>query len=141
MAAFPNLPTILYDDAAGIQTIKGLIEHNNINAKYCSHRETLLHWAARRNFPNIVRYLIDSGALVNELDRYGGTPLFDAINSGNMDMVKYLLENGANVEYRNRSHQTVSEYACAKGYYDIADYIDRFEYVLPIKGVHCDDRG
>jgi ankyrin domain protein len=67
----------------------------------------------------IAKLLIDSGADVNAPDRDGGVPLHRAAYNGNLEIVRYLVEHGAEVNPRNFSvlqsaiqgkHQDVIEY-------------------------------
>jgi len=95
----------------------------NIDAKY-GHGLTLLCYASSWGHFDIVKYLVESGATVNTYDEFGYSPLFNAlncqhgdwlatanylvdkgadpslplfpaINSGDIETIKYLLENGA----------------------------------------------
>ena len=50
------------------------------------------------------RDLLKSGAAVNTVDRRGFTPLTWAAASGNLEMVRLLLENGAINEHRSFPH-------------------------------------
>lgn len=61
-----------------------------------SLQDQLLNAIARENIFEIST-LITSGALVNELYSQGWTPLAYAIESESYQIVKLLLENGANV--------------------------------------------
>ncbi len=51
-----------------------------------------LHYAARRESYNIVKFLVDSGADVNAQDEYGFTPLHEAVLSDNGHIVFYLVD-------------------------------------------------
>lgn len=61
-----------------------------------SLQEQLLSAIARENIFEISS-LLSSGDLVNEMDSQGWTPLVRAIEIGNDEIVKLLLENGADV--------------------------------------------
>lgn len=45
----------------------------------------------------MTRYLLDSGAFIDIVNRSHETPLYYAFNTGNAAVVQYLLESGANV--------------------------------------------
>jgi len=50
---------------------------------------------------DLVEYLVEHGVNINKEKWNGGTPLFDACESGNKEeLVKYLLENGADINKR-----------------------------------------
>ena len=78
---------------------------------------TLLHMAARLHLPDVVRLLVKAGAKLNALDRDGMSPLREAIdvhafdntpakiaerNAGALEIVKLLVDAGANTDGRNR---------------------------------------
>ena len=58
---------------------------------------TPLHFAAWSNCPGVAQLLIDYGADVNTQPDKTGIPLLLAAHKGNYSMVKFLLENGADV--------------------------------------------
>ena len=78
---------------------------------------TLLHMAARLHLPDFVRLLLKAGAKLNALDRDGMSPLREAIdvhafdntpakiaarNAGALEIVRLLVDAGANTDGRNR---------------------------------------
>ena len=59
-----------------------------------------LHEAANHGFVEIVQYLLDKGALVDDRggEHCGGvTPLHDACSCGNINVVELFVARGANV--------------------------------------------
>lgn len=58
-------------------------------------RRTALHVAACEGRKDVVALLLSRGANVNHQDRWGSTPLADAIHYKNYDVCKLLEENGA----------------------------------------------
>ena len=68
---------------------------------------TLLGLAARKGFLGIARILTAAGADVNQIssDRHN-TPLMDAASEGHLDLVRYFVENGADLEVESKSGQT-----------------------------------
>ena len=54
-----------------------------------------MHLAAAEGHLKAVEFLLNSGVKPNEKDRWGGTPLEDAINGKHDDIVVLLKENGA----------------------------------------------
>jgi ankyrin repeat protein len=53
---------------------------------------TPLHWACQEGHLNIIKKLVDKGALVNVLDQGGFTPLRLAVGSGNTRVFNFLLK-------------------------------------------------
>ena len=65
-----------------------------------SDGDTALHYAARQDEADVVgvvRVLIDAGAGIDTVDRYGLSPLLWASESGARNVVKMLVEAGAGV--------------------------------------------
>ncbi|XP_019857514.1 PREDICTED: ankyrin repeat domain-containing protein 39 homolog, partial [Amphimedon queenslandica] len=56
---------------------------------------------------------------VNALDKNNRTPLFDAIDSDNIEIVEVLLNNGAKTDVVDKSGETPLHYACMTGKADI----------------------
>lgn len=54
-----------------------------------------LHIAASEGHLELCQYLIESGAQVNRSDRWGGSPLNDALRHRHMPVVDYLKRMGA----------------------------------------------
>jgi len=95
MAKRINLP----DFTGDLDVVKNLIESKTItiDEQFGYYHETLLHYAARREWPSIVEYLVESGADIEAVDKDMHTPLFDAACSPMLQIVKYLVEKGANI--------------------------------------------
>jgi ankyrin repeat protein len=124
-----------------LETVKDIIKTNNmdIDKKYGINKETLLHYAACNGWLDIVKYLVEHGADVNICDSDGDDPLHFAIMFNyDDDIVKYLLDNGANKEHRNNRHETAHDLAIHHDFNNLAKYIESYEYI-PTKGVHLDD--
>ena len=57
--------------------------------------DSLLFEAVKSNNLTVVKSLVDRGANVNAVDKDGGTILMWAAGKADLDMVKYLVKNGA----------------------------------------------
>lgn len=68
----------------------------------------------------IAKLLIDSGANVNAPDREGGVPLHHAAYSGNLEIVRYLVEHGAEV---NPHYFPVLRSAILGKHQDVINYL------------------
>jgi ankyrin repeat protein/actin-like ATPase involved in cell morphogenesis len=75
--------------------------------------ETTLHYAARRNLPEMVKTLVDAGADIEAQSNSGYTPLHWAAQEGHKDIIVMLIELGANLLARNTEGLTPAELAAA----------------------------
>lgn len=68
---------------------------------------SLLGLASRKGFTNLVYVLFEAGAEINQIssDR-NNSPLMDAASTGHIDIVRFFIENGADLELKSRSNQT-----------------------------------
>jgi ankyrin repeat protein len=60
-----------------------------------------LHYACSTGRLEVAQFLIANGAKVNALSPSETTPLMMAVSSGNELLIKYLLDNGADITMRN----------------------------------------
>jgi len=69
-------------------------------------RWTLLHWAARRGYTKIVKFLLSRKANVNAKDKDGRTPLHWAAQKGRKKVAELLLANTADVNAKDNHGKT-----------------------------------
>ena len=87
---------------------------------------TPLLWAARFDYVDIMKLLLDRGAYVNsKLRGLGGeSVLMEAITySKNMEMVEMLVQRGADVNYTTSESYNALLRACRVGSFEIAKYL------------------
>jgi len=84
----------------------------------------LLSLAVRAQFPRVANLLLDAGADVNKQsgDR-GYSPLMDAVQKGDVAMVKLLLEHGAVTDQRSKDGQTALIICAGRGDEDMAEFL------------------
>ncbi|MCF7853260.1 MAG: ankyrin repeat domain-containing protein [Candidatus Pacebacteria bacterium] len=81
---------------------------------------TALMFASSGPFPDAVRALLAHGANVNLSDRgEGWTPLMWAAAEGNLEVVKILLESGADKERKDADKDTAYSFAVRKGHSEV----------------------
>ncbi|CAF2059974.1 unnamed protein product [Rotaria magnacalcarata] len=86
----------------------GLTVHQD--AEYFSHRETLLHCASKKEFYELVRWLVERfEANLDLVDLNGNTPLHLAAYSGHIKIVDYLLNRGCDPTVKNRWGTTAED--------------------------------
>jgi len=61
-----------------------------------SHQDSPLMWAATMGQTEILKIFLEHGANPNSVNEFGRSLLFQAIQSGNANLVKLLLDKGAN---------------------------------------------
>ncbi len=81
---------------------------------------TALHWATYTVDYELVRALLDAGALANITNSYGSSPLTEAIKLSNFELVQMLLDNGADANSPNQDNQTALMLASTVGSLEIA---------------------
>jgi ankyrin repeat protein len=80
-----------------------------------------IHYAATNGHLEIAQFLMTNGAQVNALSPSETTPLMMSIGSGNDQLIKYLLDNGADLRMRNHEGYTAIDVAQLFGKDDIRD--------------------
>ncbi len=84
---------------------------------------TALHIASLQGNLTICKLLINAHADVNVENEFGYTPLYNAVVSNNPDIVKLLVNYGANYDLRERSYVTSAFlYAIISGKTEIVKY-------------------
>ncbi len=73
------------------QNIKAEIKNNDFLT------ENALHDAVRANDLDLVKFLIKQGAIKDQRDQYGFTPLHLAVRLHNFEITEYLITQGSNV--------------------------------------------
>jgi ankyrin repeat protein len=106
---------------------KLLLTPINLDVKDKNHR-TALHWAAASGKADMVRLLAsdDRGRLRTRLDvtnNRGRTPLHLATNNHHVEIVKILLDGGADPRLANDGGWTALHIAAERGYEDIVDLL------------------
>jgi len=84
--------------------IHSLDQRNNLN-------DTPLHTVCSWGELAPVKVLIKYGADVNACGDIGATPIFNAVIGGNAEVVKFLIQSGANLSIKNNTGRSVINYA------------------------------
>ena len=94
------------------------------------NQRSLLHWTVLsgrdRLFEYLGKTLIKSGELdkfINMEDDTKATPLILAVLGGNIEIVRHLLNHGAEINHRNYQGHSALQYACSKGKKDIVELL------------------
>ncbi|XP_060527199.1 ankyrin repeat domain-containing protein 17-like isoform X2 [Cylas formicarius] len=92
----------------------------NINAQTDETQETALTLACCGGFTEVADILLKGGA---NIELGASTPLMEAAQEGHLDLVRFLLEYGANVNAVTQTNDTALTYACENGHTDVADLL------------------
>lgn len=60
---------------------------------------SLLHYGAMCGHVELIRLLLENGAIVDHFDSRGDTPLFTAVGNGHTEAARFLLNHGARLAY------------------------------------------
>ncbi|XP_035277696.1 espin-like protein [Anguilla anguilla] len=90
----------------------------------CQDKEgaTALHFAASRGHHRILERLLRMGAPVIK-DYWGGTPLHDAAENGELECCRILLTNQVSPTEKDKDGFTAADLAEYNGHYDCANYL------------------
>lgn len=118
----PDSPIFKAVDSGDMATVKAMLKDKKRLEEKGFDGETLLSRAISKNNPAMVRLLVKSGADVNEPFHFvaGATPLMGAVIEPNMEIVKFLLAQGAEVDLADNVGWTALFDAASYGYTDMA---------------------
>ena len=84
-------------------------------------QDSPLHAAARTQTPQVIEAILDKGATIDVHDKFGLTPLMNAVSHGKLENVKYLLQRGADATWRPARGESVLELAVANERLEIVE--------------------
>ena len=85
---------------------------------------TALTWASGVGHITIARLLVERGAGLNPIATYyGATPLMRAVQIKSRELVKLLVEHGADVTLRDREGKTAQDWALKRNFYEVEDLL------------------
>lgn len=126
-----NMGFALSEEAFSECVSGGLIDivEKYIDAGYSSSSRNskgvpVLCIAVRCNHVDIVKYLIDIGADINAIseDR-NNTAIMDAASAGNLELVKLLVNEGADLECQSKNGQTALILAVGHGDVEVSNFL------------------
>ena len=66
---------------------------------------------------------MEHGADINAVTKFSETPLLIAVQSGNIALVNYLIENKADLSLRDENQKTISHYAVKQQFVGMLHYL------------------
>lgn len=88
---------------------------------------TLLHYAARTTNVEMINFLISQGIDVNSLNDQFESPLFSAVKTGSLEVVKALIFEDALPDIKNRRYETAFDIASIYEQENIIKYFFDFK--------------
>lgn len=108
-----------------ISAVRSILNENNVNYSNPRDGSTPLITAAWNNHFDILVYLVEHGAHINQVDSYLSTPLMHASTFHlRMKSVRYLISKGAKLNKINAGGLTALGYAKGWGVVEIINFLD-----------------
>ncbi|KAF7668819.1 hypothetical protein LDENG_00285770 [Lucifuga dentata] len=110
------------------QVVRGLLALNNEHAVQIDSHDTLwgetaLTAAAGRGKMEVCSSLLEEGAVVQQVNRRGVSPLFCAVRQGHWQIAELLLQHGADINISDRQGRTLLMVAACEGHLSTADFL------------------
>lgn len=96
-------------------------DKNELIHNVCVGHEPMLCYLASQKNLEAIKFLIKHGAKVNNKSNIKIRPLYNAAYSGSLDIVKYLVENNAEINYNTKF--VPLNIAAAMGFIDIVEFL------------------
>jgi ankyrin repeat protein len=101
-----------------VRAIRAALQTSDVN-RPDADGSTALHWAVHRDAVEVVKLLVDAGANVKAVNRYGVAPLTLACTNGNAAIVEQLLRAGADPHTTAADGETALMTAARTGKVDV----------------------
>ena len=109
---------------SSLDVVKYLVTNLNANLSYICESGSPLISAIDGNKSEIVEYFIkEQGYDVNQTDTIGNSPLYIATFKGNLQLVKFLLANGADPWLKGPKGSTVLHVCAERNFLEVAQAI------------------
>lgn len=106
---FGETPLMIASIDGNLPVVKALVQGKKAKIDHIGW--TPLHYASSRGHLDIAQFLLANGAIVDSLSPVNTTPLMMAVQSGNEQLVKLLLDKGADIQLRNGNGLTAIDIA------------------------------
>ncbi|XP_012691907.2 protein TANC1 isoform X2 [Clupea harengus] len=110
------------------QVVRGLLALNNEHTVQIDGHDTLwgetaLTAAAGRGKMDVCDLLLEEGAVVQQVNRRGVSPLFCAVRQGHWQIADLLLQRGADVNASDKQGRTLLMVAACEGHLSTVDFL------------------
>lgn len=103
--------------------IDNSLEFAKTRSPICDYNKTYLILAAEQRRISQVQFLLDCGADVNSADKFGSTGMHYAVNNGDVNMIKLLMENQFDLKIREQHGHTPLDCAARRDNQLIYEYL------------------
>lgn len=119
-----------YDFArlGSVEQMKAMLESHPefLNAPVGIRGSTLLHTAAYNDHSDVIQELIGRGAMVNQKNVVGETPLYSGVLRGGKESIEALLKAGADPGLPDNNGLTPLKLATDRKFTDVADLLRKY---------------
>uniref|UniRef100_A0A668RZD0 Tetratricopeptide repeat, ankyrin repeat and coiled-coil containing 1b n=1 Tax=Oreochromis aureus TaxID=47969 RepID=A0A668RZD0_OREAU len=110
------------------QVVRGLLALNNEHAVQIDSHDTLwgetaLTAAAGRGKMEVCSFLLEQGAVVQQVNRRGVSPLFCVVRQGHWQIAELLLQNGADINISDKQGRTLLMVAACEGHLSTVEFL------------------
>ncbi|XP_076018134.1 protein TANC1-like [Genypterus blacodes] len=110
------------------QVVRGSLAMNNEHAAHIDGHDTLwgetaLTAAAGRGKMEVCGLLLEQGAVVQQVNRRGVSPLFCAVRQGHWQIADLLLQHGADINISDKQGRTLLMVAACEGHLSTVDFL------------------
>uniref|UniRef100_A0A673CXX7 Tetratricopeptide repeat, ankyrin repeat and coiled-coil containing 1b n=1 Tax=Sphaeramia orbicularis TaxID=375764 RepID=A0A673CXX7_9TELE len=110
------------------QVVRGLLALNNEHAVQIDSHDTLwgetaLTAAAGRGKMEVCSFLLEEGAVVQQVNRRGVSPLFCAVRQGHWQIAELLLQHGADINISDKQGRTLLMVAACEGHLNTVEFL------------------
>ena len=106
---FGETPLMIASIEGNLPLVKTLVQDKKAQLDHIGW--TPLHYASSRGHLEVAQFLLANGAIVDSMSPGNTTPLMMAVQSGNEQLVKLLLDKGTDIQLRNTNGLTALDIA------------------------------
>lgn len=89
-------------------------------------RTALLYAATKDENVNLLRLLVEKGALIDAVYEHGNSALIEAAKGGQLENVRYLLSAGANREVKNNAGESAIDTARSRRQQEVVEFLTNY---------------
>ena len=110
---------VKFAENGNLDEVKRLFRPNIINTRDHENDTALLKASRNCDATNVVSFLLENGADVDDRDLIDQTPLIVASQHGCKNIVELLLNAGSNIKHKNQQGETALLTATQEGHIDV----------------------